>query len=242
MALNPYINSAFITTNVTQDFHELLVIQAIQSKGLNILYLPRTIVNKDQLFLEDPLSKFNNAFQLECYLENVNGFNSSDILSKFGLQLTDSGTFVFSKKRWLEVVSANTSDLQLPNRPAEGDIIYFIPTQSYFEIKRVQGLDPFFQLGKNYTFKCECELMSFSSERFETGDSRVDDIGSGFLSFDTLNYEFKLESGFTLLLEDGNRLLTEEFSLQTGDLFADNDYFTEKSQAIVEWDITNPII
>ena len=44
-----------------QYLYEDLAIEAIQIYGHDCYYLPRTLVNKDQLFGEDALSKFDDA-------------------------------------------------------------------------------------------------------------------------------------------------------------------------------------
>jgi hypothetical protein len=241
MSVNPILNKKFgNASSASQEMYSKMIIEAIKIKGFDILYIPRTIVNLDPLFLEDPLSKFDKAYALEAYLENVTGFASSDILSKFGLQLNDSGTFVISKKRWADVVGSNPG-LQLPNRPAEGDIIYFHPTHSYFEIKKVNGLDPFYQLGKLYTYKLEVELYTYSSERFNTGIKEVDSIGRNQVSADVLNYETLLQTGGRILMQNGSSILQEGFSLRVADLQANNDFFQEQSKPIIDWSSQNPL-
>lgn len=241
MAVNPILNKRFGASPNTQNLYEKMIIESIQIKGFDILYIPRTVVNLDPLFLEDPLSTFDTAYSIEAYLENVSGFASSDILTKFGLQLNDSGTFVISKKRWAQVIGNAGENLQLPNRPAEGDIIYFHPTHSYFEIKKVQGLDPFYQLGKLYTYKLEVELYNYSSERFNTGNKEVDSIGSTVVSNDELNYQLLNEDGSPIRLEGDGTIITEEFALRVADLTSNNDYFSPQNQNVVDWSVNNPL-
>ena len=47
-----------------QHLYEDLTIEAIQIFGHDVYYLPRTLVNKDELFGEDPLSKFSDAYTI----------------------------------------------------------------------------------------------------------------------------------------------------------------------------------
>ena len=47
-----------------QYLYEDLAIEAIQIYGHDVYYLPRTLVNKDELFGEDPLSKFSDAYTI----------------------------------------------------------------------------------------------------------------------------------------------------------------------------------
>lgn len=166
MATNPYFNN-FKDRN-EQSLIEDLTIEAIKFYGMDVVYLPRTLVNKDKLFGEDPISRFSDNKPIEMYLESVNGYGDGDLLSKFGLQIKDSASLVVSKLRFLK----ETGML----RPLEGDIIYLPLTQSFFEIKFVEHENPFYQVGKAYTFKLSVELFQFSEETFSTGDSEIDSI------------------------------------------------------------------
>jgi len=62
----------------------------------------------------------------------------------------------------------------LPNRPCEGDLIYFPLTKGLFEIKFVAHQDPFYQLGKLYVYKLQVELFQYASERIDTGIAPID--------------------------------------------------------------------
>jgi hypothetical protein len=166
MATNNYFNN--LKSRNEQNLVEDLVIETIKIHGIDIQYLPRTIVNKDSLFGEDPLSRFNSVKPIEMYMENVNNFIGGDTLGKFGLEIRDSATFIVSKKRF----QRETGML----RPLEGDIIYLPLTQGFFEIKYVEHEAPFYQLGKNYVFKMSVELFQFNEETFNTGDSEIDTI------------------------------------------------------------------
>jgi hypothetical protein len=166
MSTNHYFNN--IKANNEQNLVEDLVIETIKIHGVDVFYLPRTIVNKDSIFGEDPLSRFTSNKPIEMYMENVNSFIGGDSLGKFGLEIRDSASFVVSKKRFQK----ETGML----RPLEGDIIYFPLTKGFFEIKYVEHENPFFQLGKNYVFKLSVELFQFNEETFNTGEPEIDEI------------------------------------------------------------------
>ena len=112
-------------------------------------------------------------------------------------------------------------------RPAEGDILYFPLTKSYFEIRKVETSDPFFQVGKLYVFKMECELMQFSSESFNTGIDEIDK-NAGEKALDISQYEVLLETGDKILLEYFNpsSLILESYSLSAIDPLAQNEAFS----------------
>lgn len=151
-----------------------LTAEVIQQSGWQIYYLPRESTSMDLLFLEDPLSKFEHAFPIEVYLENTMGFAGDDFMSKFGFNISDSGVFVMAKTRWVEAIER--SGKTRLERPAEGDLLFFPRTQSYFEIKRCDVSNPFFMANKNYVYRMEVELFRYSSERIETGVPMIDNI------------------------------------------------------------------
>ena len=58
----------------------------------------------------------------------------------------------------------------------EGDLIWYPFTKALFEIKFVDTKEVFFQFGKLYTYKLECELFKYSHESLDTGISDIDAI------------------------------------------------------------------
>jgi hypothetical protein len=163
----------------TQNMIDRLTIQAIKISGMNVYYITRTVNagDIDPILIEDVIASYENAYQIEMYLENATGFGGEGaLLSKFGIELQDSCTFVVSRTRWQEVVQAGgKTQLNLP-RPVEGDLIYLPLTKSFFEIKRVDAMNPFFQLGKLFTYSLECELYNPSHQEFDTGISEIDEL------------------------------------------------------------------
>jgi hypothetical protein len=182
---------------------EDIIIECLKIYGLDTYYIPRSSVNEDDILGEDVLNKYSSAYPLEMYMQNVTGFEGDgDLMSKFGVEIRDTATFIVARRRWDEVI-ASSGDAVLTTRPAEGDIIYFPLTKAFFEIKFVEAKDPFFQVGKLYVYKLQCELMQYSSENFDTGLPEIDDIASE-KSADI--------NAFNLLLENGDRALLEEYN------------------------------
>ena len=181
---------------------EDLIIECLKIYGFDCYYIPRTSVNQDTIFTEDPLNSFDNAYPLEMYMKNITGFEGEgDLLTKFGVEFRDSATFIVARRRWDEVV-ARDGQVQLTTRPAEGDVVYFPLTKAYFQVKHVDSLNPFFQVGKLYVYQLECELMQYSSEQFNTGIQEIDDQAIE-KSLDVNEYNILLETGgFRVLLED----------------------------------------
>lgn len=227
---------------------ENLITESIKIYGFDVFYLPRTTVNEDTFFADDTLSKFDTALSLEMYLENVDGFGGEgELMSKFGIELRETATFVLVRSRWEDVVGKGRSNsLPLPNRPAEGDLIYLPLTNSYLEIKKVETKDPFFQLGKLYVYKLYCELYQYSSERFDTGIEEIDSIEDQ-LSQDTELYGLVLEDGSRLLLDtpawldsDTGQLLFEGYTVKGQDVLSDNEDFSNEAQDILDFTTINP--
>ena len=175
MAKNTYFKFG---TNSEQNIVENLIIECLQIYGQELFYIPRTLVSKDEILGEDRLSEFKNAYPIEMYFENVDGFGGNGaFMSKFGLMIEQSATLVVARKRWQQAVARYGQSI-LPNRPAEGDLLYFPLTGGLFEIKFVQHQNPFYQIGKLYTYKLDIELFQYASERIDTNYSIINDFES----------------------------------------------------------------
>ena len=142
--------------------------------GQDLFYIPRTLVSKDEILGEDRLSRFTSSFPIEMYFENVDSYDGQGaFIQKFGLMMEQSATLVVARRRWDQFIGRYGATI-LPNRPCEGDLIYFPLTKALFEIKFVKHQDPFYQLGKLYVYKLQVELFQYSSERIDTGNAQVD--------------------------------------------------------------------
>ena len=156
-----------------QNLVEDITIEAIRMYGHDVIYIPRTLVNRDFLFGEDTISKFEQGINIEMYISSVDGFEGEgDFASKFGIQIKDTVEFIVSKKTFQKNLSHETTI----NRPREGDLIYLPLSKGLFEIKFVEHENPFYQLGKLYTYKLSCELFEYSQEDFDTGFTDVDSV------------------------------------------------------------------
>lgn len=163
-------------TRNEQSLVEDLIIESLRMYGNEVMYIPRTLVSKDEILGEDRLSKFKNAFPIEMYFENVDNFGGQGaFIQKFGLMMEQSATLVVARRRWDQFVG-RYGVTTVPSRPNEGDLIYFPLSKGLFEIKFVQHQDPFYQLGKLYVYKLQVELFQYSSERIDTGIKAVDDF------------------------------------------------------------------
>ena len=129
-----------------QSLYEDLIVESLQIYGQDIYYVPRTLVSRDNILGEDPASKFDDAYLMEAYLENIDGFEGAgDLMSKFGLEIRDEATFVISRRVWERLVGKFSTNVSDP-RPQEGDVIFLPMTNSFFEINFVEDDSPFYQL------------------------------------------------------------------------------------------------
>lgn len=224
-----------------QNLYEDLIIESMKIYGLEVYYIPRKEFNEDKILTEDPLSTFEHAYPIEMYMENVMGFEGEgELLTKFGVEVRDTASFVVARRRWDQLIGSKGQTV-LANRPAEGDLIYFPLTRSYFEIRKVDGLSPFFQVGKLYTYKMMCELMQFSNERINTGIEEIDSV------FDTLNqtvdnFELLQEGGDTLIMETNEitPVVLENYTQDNNLIDVDNDKFDVDIDNILDFSERNP--
>ena len=172
MPRNVYFSQA---VKSEQNLYEDLIIESLQIYGQDVYYIPRTLVNRDNVLNEDPASTFDDAYLLEMYIENTEGFEGAgDLYSKFGLEIRDDATFIVSRRRWetrVGVFDDNTID----PRPQEGDLIFLPMTNSFFEISYVEDDSPFYQLSNLPVYRMQCTLFEYNDEDFDTGITSIDD-------------------------------------------------------------------
>lgn len=169
MAVNPYFRR---TIKNEQELLESLTTEAIKIYGHDMVYLPREKITEDTI-LGEQVSEFTDANRIEMYMENSEGYEGDTEMSRFGLDVKDSATFVVSRKRFLEVMGHHP-EIRKIGGPREGDIIYFDYPYGMFEIKFVKHDNPFYQAGDRYCFKLSCEAFKSSNEKIDTGESELD--------------------------------------------------------------------
>jgi len=230
MAVNHYFQNGNGIGNTNEKrLYEDLIIEGLKIYGQDVYYLPRTLVNRDLILGEDTLSKFDDSYLIEMYMETTEGFaGQQEIINKFGLEIREDTTFMLAKRRWQDVVDS-VHTLIKDGRPNEGDIIYMPLMNSFFEIQFVEDQEPFFQLGNLPVYKLRTTRWEYSSERLNTGITDIDSAEDQY-SLDQLQHQVSLEddSG-ALLLEndsatgDSNYMLLETYNIQTqANTYADN--------------------
>lgn len=172
MATNPYFSQKY---RPEQDLYEDLIIESIKMYGQDVYYLPREIVEKEDIFLDSIQSQFSDAYKVEVFIENAEGFEGEgDLFTKFGIELRDQATFVIARRRWKHLIGDRLDSAQF--RPREGDVIYLPLSESLFQVMKVETESPFYQLSQLPLFRMQCELFEFSDEDFDTGIPGIDNV------------------------------------------------------------------
>ena len=241
--VNPYFQSGVPMGRPSeQNLYEDIMIECLKIYGFELYYLPRKAFNEDRILGEDPLNKYEHAYPIEMYLESNTGFEGQgEFLSKFGVETVENANFVVSRKRWLQT-AGETGNTVLASRPAEGDILFFPLTKSYFEIRKVEGDKPFYQVGKLYVYRLTCELMQFSSEVINTGISEIDTYPDA-INEDVRNFGLLQETGDELLFEFNTEspIVVESYStVHDEDAGARNEDFDTNISDILDFSERNP--
>jgi len=190
MPLNPF----FLQGSKNEQFLvQDLINEQLKIYGIEVFYLPRKIFKTDNIIREVQSSKFDDSFAIEAYLNNYEGYNpNSDLMTKFGLRLTNEVSLTISKERFEETITpfleGITSGIKdglitdytfedLITRPKEGDLIYFPLGERLFEIKRVESEKPFYQLGKNYIYELNNNTLPYENHfYFHTHDLKTHNL------------------------------------------------------------------
>jgi hypothetical protein len=184
MATSQYFNNYSNQYN-EQRLVEDLIVEAIKMVGTNCYYLPNTnAAARDLIYGEDPLKAFTAAFPIELYPSNVMEYNgSSEIFSKFGLEIKSGMTLIMSKRSFAEKVVNGVTTYEGKNlsRPMEGDLI-FVPALNgageLFEIRFVEQNKDMTMFGRRFPFfyELDVEKFKYSNETIATGVELIDDV------------------------------------------------------------------
>jgi hypothetical protein len=259
MARNRFFNQ-YTPVKQEQNLVEDLIIESIKIYGVDGYYLPRTHVNLDKIYGEDASMLFDDALEMELYIKSFDGFaGQEDFLSKFGLQIDESVTFVVSQKRFTQSLKTSIiteysynmltedGDELLSNRndvseydydaivrPREGDIIWVPLLKAMYEIKFTENIENFYQLGKLYTYEIRCDRLEYSSERIDTDVTEIDEIEDQYSLSNTNREKLLDEDTFLFLHEDDTFIINEADVVVAAEISADNE---EIGQKIIDDDI-----
>ena len=263
MPTNVYFDTG---TRPEQHLYEDLIIEQLRIYGQDVYYIPRNMVSEDSLFGEDTLSKFEDAYLIEMYVDNADGYEGEkELMSKFGLDIQDDATFTVSRRRWEQFVSVD-NNIIVNLRPNEGDLVFWPKGNKLFEITFVDHDDPFYQVHNLPTYKLKCKS-------FEYGNS-LDQLShqTSLEQTGTFNENVSLEDGTLLMQEDGSTgaglgdniisedethggyiqaenavqgavasyIIQETYKVDTIDENAMNDFFDTAEDSILDFSESNP--
>lgn len=236
MATNFFFNN--FSSSMEQQLLESLIVESIKIYGYDVYYLPRTLVEKDDIYGEDPSSRYDANYGVEMYIKSVDGFQGDgDFLSKFNLEIRDSVVFTVARKIYMDEVATTEGT----TRPNEGDLIYFPLNRKIFQVKFVEHESMFYQLGALQVFDLTCELFEYSGEILNTGIKEIDDIQQNY-SPATSTYAYLTEdkNPFNLLDEDGFKLMNETYDIDVIDVMADNEEFETEADGFIDFSVKDP--
>lgn len=214
---------------------EDLIIESISIYGHDVLYLPRTLNNYDDVYGADDQSSYNHAYPLAMYIESIDGFGGDqEFLSKFGVEIRNQVVFCVAQRVFSQEVGEFTTQV----RPNEGDVIWFPLNQRAFVIRFVDKYQMFYQLGKLYTWKMTCEVFEYSGEKFSTGIPQIDSI---MKKYDTniLDWTIKTSTNEPITTEDGFYLVLENNAISDMTV-SDNEEIQAESDLFVDFSSIDP--
>lgn len=189
---------------------------------------------RDQITFTVARKRFDQSITSPKLLTEV-GYN---LIHEDGSTKTPSRRFLTGSKNTESIVLEGNDYLNDINRPREGDLLYFPLVEKIFEIKFVDHNAIFYQTGRLQTYDLRCELFEYSSERIDTGNTEIDLIESLY-TLNVLDNQMLLEDGDKLLTQDGGTLLYE-FTIESTDKAANNQFFQIKSESILDFSEKNP--
>lgn len=236
MPVSTYFNN--FTNSQEQLLIEDLVIESIKIYGHDVFYCPRTLVNKDEIYGEDSISRYDTQYMIEMYVKNVTGFQGEgDFMSKFNLQIRDQMTLTIARRTFFDEIGTVASI----DRPQEGDLIYFPLNRKIFIVKFVEHEAIFYQMGSLQTYDLNCELWEYSNEILNTGIDDIDKLEKDY-SFNMSAYGITTEDGYVIKDEDGYDIIQEQynFTTQVGDSLEDNVEIQSEADNILDFSERDP--
>lgn len=246
MALNTFFQN--YNASGEQRLIEDLILESIKIYGVETYYMPRTLVNEDTLFSEDTISIFDDAYVIEMYVKNTEGFQGEgEFLSRFGIEIRDQITLTVSRRRFEEEITDVDPGF---TRPREGDLIYLPWIKSaledsvgaLFEVKFVEHEAVFYQIGDLQMYDIVVERFTYSDERLDTDITEIDNIERDYsIAYNITDAMFSTESGETILTEARNELIVEQYrdTVQLGNL-DDSQYIQDQSDTFIDFSEINP--
>ena len=236
MSTSVFFNN--FSNNPEQNLIEDLVIESIKIYGHDVMYCPRTLVAKDEIYGEDSLSQYKIAYDIDMYIRSYDSYEGDgQFLSKFNLEIRDQVTFTIAVREFNNEVG----QFENIDRPQEGDLIYLPMAGRILVIKYVNKTPIFYQMGAIQMYDLVAEMFEYSNERFSTGIYDIDKVERRN-SEDLSAWRILTNAGLGITDQDGYDIVQGGYSLdtQSNDVFADNDEFQAEGESILDWGEIDP--
>ena len=236
MTTNFYFNN--FTNSQEQVLIEDLVLESIKIYGHDMYYCPRTLIAKDDIYGEDTISEYKTAYYIDLYIRNFDSYEGDgNFLSKFNLEIRDQMTLTVSVRNFMNEIG----NIELIDRPQEGDLIYIPMLDRLLVIKYVNKNPVFYQMGAIQMYDLVCEMFEYSSERFSTGIEAIDSIETN-LSLDASEYALLTQDRYIITDQDGYQIVQSgyNFEEQARDPYEDNTEFETEGESILDWTQIDP--
>jgi len=236
LTTNFYFNN--FTNSQEQVLIEDLVLESIKIYGHDMYYCPRTLIAKDDIYGEDTISEYKTAYYIDLYIRNFDSYEGDgNFLSKFNLEIRDQMTLTVSVRNFMNEIG----NIELIDRPQEGDLIYIPMLDRLLVIKYVNKNPVFYQMGAIQMYDLVCEMFEYSSERFSTGIEAIDSIETN-LSLDASEYALLTQDRYIITDQDGYQIVQSgyNFEEQARDPYEDNTEFETEGESILDWTQIDP--
>ena len=239
MTTSFYFNN--FNSSMEKQLVEDLVAESIKIYGNDVYYCPATLTNYDDIYGDDRLQEYNNAYLVEMYIRSVDGYEGDQVfLSKFGLEIRDQVTFSVAIRTFNEEVGVHENI----TRPREGDLIYLTLNPNrpqLLVVKYVNDRTIFYQLGGIQVYDLVCETFEYSSERLNTGIAGIDDIERNY-SLNMNAYGILTSDGYRITDQDGFGIIQQAFAIeaQITDSSENNSELQLEANDILDWTEIDP--
>lgn len=157
--VNPYYNWY---ESPSADWHNSIVAEVIQNRGVKVRYLRRNMENPDYLFGEDPNNSFDDAYEVAVYMESLDRYEGQGRTYDFmGYSMKDEVELLANIDLFKHQADGE--------EPLEGDLIYIPMVNALFEIKFIDPEDIFYQFGNLPVRRMQCQKFTYSHEYVEDG-------------------------------------------------------------------------
>ena len=148
-------------TRNEQFLQQGLVEEYIKMFGMDVLYIPRQPRGRMAYLMKRSSQSLMTLISLKRTWRTLMVQGGGDLRqSSASASRMKQHWSYHSKDSLTPSLVLSKIEVEIGERPQEGDLIWFPLTANYFEIKHVEHEEPFYQLGKNYTYKLKCGSLN----------------------------------------------------------------------------------